>query len=115
MLPRDPLSPSELAMFRIVCGHPPEGATSAWVRSQIPARDKPPLAETTVTTLLDRVAKKGWMRAELKGKAFYFPNASIEEALSVIASKVVADYELDNENDLAVFMKALSSVSISVR
>ncbi|HLQ55619.1 MAG TPA: BlaI/MecI/CopY family transcriptional regulator [Streptosporangiaceae bacterium] len=83
----------------------PEPLTVRQVSGQLTARD---LAHTTVMTVLDRLAKKGFARRERDGRAWRYRAAETREAYVTELMLNALDQTGDRQAALARFVRSVS-------
>ena len=88
-----------------------ESLTVRKVSAQLTERD---LAHTTVMTVLDRLAKKGFARRERDGRAWRYRPAATREAYVTELMLTALEQTGDRSAALARFAKSVSGVEASV-
>ncbi len=88
-----------------------ESLTVREVSAQLTERD---LAHTTVMTVLDRLAKKGFARRERDGRAWRYRPAATREAYVTELMLTALEQTGDRSAALARFAKSVSGVEASV-
>lgn len=91
-----------------------EKATVKAVHEQILSDPERELAYTSVTTVLNRLTKKGWLRCEKNGRAFtWFPLISRQQANAIKAYDQLNGFlSVSNPDMVAAFADQLDTASI---
>ena len=100
--PRRLLPPLELEVMKSLWDM--ENATVG--QTQTHMRMTRPLAYTTVLTLLDRLAKKGAVRREKRGRSYvYSPVLTRDDALDIALDRLVHDFFEDSPAQLVDYLE----------
>ena len=99
----------ERAIMDVLWGTP-QSLTVREVSAQLTERD---LAHTTVMTVLDRLAKKGFARRERDGRAWRYRPAATREAYVTELMLTALDQTGDRSAALARFAKSVSGAEAS--
>ncbi|MGK7929995.1 MAG: BlaI/MecI/CopY family transcriptional regulator [Microcystaceae cyanobacterium] len=106
------LGPLEQEILNIVWNL--ETATVKVVHEQILADPERELAYTSVTTVLNRLTKKGWLRCEKNGRAFtWIPLISRQQANAIKAYDQLHGFlSVSSPDTVAAFADQLDTASI---
>jgi predicted transcriptional regulator len=94
------LGPLEAACMRALWRRSP--ATVAEVRDRINARHDPPLAYTTVMTVLSRLHEKGHVTRQREGRGYAYTPAFSEDELVDVLSRREVDQLIERYGDVAL-------------
>ena len=94
------LGPLEAACMRALWRGAP--ATVAEVLQRVNARHEPPLAYTTVMTVLSRLHEKGHVSRERRGRGYAYTPAFSEDELVEVLSRREVDQLVDRYGEVAL-------------
>lgn len=104
----DRIPDSELEVMQILWDHEPP-VSRAWLEEKI--NETRPLAQTTILTLVSRLMKKGFVKAEKNGRSsVYTPMVSKEEYLAAQSERFV---KCECGGNISVFASALTHSGLS--
>jgi len=96
----DLLGPLEAACMRALWRRAP--ATVAEALERVNARREPPLAYTTVMTVLSRLHEKGHVTRERRGRGYAYTPVFSEDELVEVLSRREVDQLVDRYGDVAL-------------